>query len=86
MDLVEKAKQYRLDIVGISSTQRCGSGTVNLDGGWKLFCSGADPKMSAHADVGIRLCVRMDSFGIAGLYVATHCAKQSITLVSGVCS
>ena len=35
MEMVEEAKQYRLDIVGISSTKRRGSGTVDLDGGWK---------------------------------------------------
>ena len=33
MELVEEAKQYRLDIVGISSTKRRGSGIVDLDGG-----------------------------------------------------
>ena len=53
MELVEEAKRYHLDVVGISSTKRRGSGIVNLDGGWKLFYSGADPKMSAHAGVGI---------------------------------
>ena len=52
MELVEEAKRYRLDIVGISSTKRRGSGTVDLDGGWKLFYSGADPKMSARGGVG----------------------------------
>ena len=30
--LVEKAKRYHLDIVGVSSTQRGGSGTVDLNG------------------------------------------------------
>ena len=42
-----------LDIIGVSSTKRRGSGTVDLDGGWKLFYSGADPSMSAQAGVGI---------------------------------
>jgi len=50
---VEEAKRYHLDIVEISSTKRRGSETVNLDGGWKLFYSGADPSVSAQADVGI---------------------------------
>jgi len=36
-ELVEDAKQYHLDIVRVFSTKRLGSGTVNLDGGWKLF-------------------------------------------------
>ena len=53
LELVEKATRYHLDIVGVSSTKRRGSGTVNLDGGWKLFFSGADPSMSARASVGI---------------------------------
>ena len=53
MELVEEAKRYHLDIVGISSTKRHGSGIVDLDGRWKLFYSGPDPKMSAHVGVGI---------------------------------
>ena len=74
--MVEEAKRYHLDIIGVSSTKRRGSGTVDLDGGWKLFYSGADPSMSAQAGCGdshkppfVRLCVRLDSFGITGLYV-----------------
>ena len=53
LELVEEAKRYHLDIIGVSSTKRRGSGTVNLDGGWKLLYSGADPNMSAQAGVGI---------------------------------
>ena len=53
LELVEEAKRYHLDIIGVSSTKRRGSGTVDLDGGWKLFYSGADPSMSAQASVGI---------------------------------
>jgi len=30
-ELVEEVKWYHLDIVGISSTKKYGSGTVNLD-------------------------------------------------------
>ena len=52
-ELVGEAKRYRLDIVGVSSTKRRGSGTVDLDGGWKLFYSGVDPDMTAQAGVGI---------------------------------
>ena len=43
LELVEEAKQYHFDIIGVSLTKRCGSGTVDLDGCWKLFYSGADP-------------------------------------------
>ena len=53
LELVEEAKRYHLDIIGVSSSKRRGSGTVDLDGGWKLFYSGADPSMSAQAGVGI---------------------------------
>ena len=53
LKLVEEAKKYHLDIVGVSLTKRCGSGMVDLDGGWKLFYSGADLSMSAQAGVGI---------------------------------
>ena len=49
LELVEEAKWYHLDIIGVSSTKRRGSGTVDLDGGWKLFYAGADPSMSAQA-------------------------------------
>ena len=51
-ELVEEAKKYHLDIVGVSSIKRRGSGIVDLDGGWKLFYSGADSSMSAQAGVG----------------------------------
>ena len=45
--------QYRLDVVGISSTKCRGSGTVKLNGGWKIFYSGVDAAMSAQAGVGL---------------------------------
>ena len=51
--MVEDAKRYHLDIIGVSLTKRRGSGTVDLDGRWKLFYSGADPSMSAQAGVRI---------------------------------
>ena len=53
LELVEEAKRYHLDIIGVSSTKQRGSGTMDLDGGWKLFYSGADTSMSAQAGVGI---------------------------------
>ena len=51
LELVEEAKTYHLDLIKVSSTKRHNSGTVDLDGEWKLFYSGAD--MSAQAGVGI---------------------------------
>ena len=39
--------------MGISSTKRRGSGTVELNGGWKIFYSGVDAAMSAQAGVGL---------------------------------
>lgn len=53
LELVEEMKSYRIDVVGISSTKRRGSGTVDLEGGWKLFYSGVQPTESARAGVGI---------------------------------
>ena len=41
-ELVCEAQQYRLEVVVISSTKRRGSGTVELNGGWKIFYSGVD--------------------------------------------
>ena len=52
LEMVEEAKRYHLDIIGVSSTKRRGSETVDLDGGWKLVYCGADLSMSAQADVG----------------------------------
>ena len=51
LELVEETKRYHLDIIGVFSTKRRGPGTVDLDGGWKLFYSGADPSMSAQTGV-----------------------------------
>ena len=52
-ELVCEAQQYRLDTVGISSTKRRSSGTVELNSGWKIFYSGVDAAMSAQAGVGL---------------------------------
>ena len=46
------AATYCLD-VEISSTQRRGSGTVELNGGWKIFYTGVDAAMSDQAGVGL---------------------------------
>ena len=74
LELVEEAKRYHLDIIGVSSTKRRGSGTVDLDGGWKLFYSGADPSMSAQAGVGILTSPRL-----------SDCESDWISLGSRVC-
>ena len=73
LELVEEAKLYHLDVIGVSSTKR-GSGTVDLDGGWKLFYSGADPSMSAQAGVGILTSPRL-----------SECVSDWILLGSRVC-
>ena len=52
-ELVCEAQQYRLDVVEISSTKRRGSGTVELNGGWKIFYSGVNAAMSAQVGVGL---------------------------------
>ena len=39
--------------MGISLTKCLGSGTVELNGGWKIFYSGVDIAMSAQAGVGL---------------------------------
>ena len=74
LELVEEAKRYHLDIIGVFSTKRRGSGTVDLDGGWKLFYSGADPSMSAQAGVGILTSPRL-----------SDCVSDWIPLGSRVC-
>ena len=52
-ELVWEAQQYCLDVVGISSTKRRGSGTVELSHAWKIFYSGVEAAMSALASVGL---------------------------------
>ena len=74
LELVEEAKRYHLDIIGVSSTKRRGYGTVDLDGGWKLFYSGADPSMSAQSGVGILTSPRL-----------SDCVSDWIPLGSRVC-
>ena len=74
LELVEEAKRYHLDIIGISWTKRRGSETVDLDGGWKLFYSGADPSMSAPASVEILTSPRL-----------SDCVSDWIPLGSRVC-
>ena len=51
LELVEEAKKYHRNIIGVSSTKRRSSGIANLYGGLKLFYSGADRKMSFQAGV-----------------------------------
>ena len=74
LELVEEAKRYHFDIIGVSSIKRRGSGTVDLDGGWKLFYSGADPSMSAQAGVEILTSLRL-----------SDCVSDWIPLSSQVC-
>ena len=74
MDLREEAKRYLLDILGIFFTKRRGSDYADLDGGWKLFYSVADPKMSAQAGVGILTSPEM-----------SDCVSEWIPLGSRVC-
>ena len=52
-ELAYEAQQCRLDIAGISSTKRRGSGTVWLNGGWKIFYYGVDAAVSAQAGVAL---------------------------------
>ena len=44
VELVEKAKRYHFDIIGVSSTKRSSSRTVHRNGGWKLFYFGVESK------------------------------------------
>ena len=75
LELVEEAQRYHLDIIGVSSTKRRGSETVNLDSGWKLFYSAADPSMSAQANVTILTSPRL-----------SDCVSDWILMGSRVCT
>jgi len=48
-ELVQEAKRYSLDVVGISSIKRHGSNTVELDHEWKIFHSASEPVKFAQA-------------------------------------
>ena len=74
LEFDEEAKRYHHDIIGVSSTKRRNSGTVDPDGGWKLFYSGSDPSMSAQASVGILTSPRL-----------SDCVSDWITLGSRAC-
>ena len=74
LELVQEAKRYFLDSIGVSSIKRRGTGTVDLDGGWKRFFSGADPSMFAQAGVGILASPRL-----------SDCVSDWIPLGSRVC-
>jgi len=50
-ELVGEAIKYRLDIVGVSSTRKKGSGVLRLTAGWQLFHTGVDPTKFAEAGV-----------------------------------
>ena len=57
-ELVEEAGKYRLDIVGLSSTKRPGSGTEDING-WSLCYAGVSPFVHAQAGVGILISPRL---------------------------
>ena len=73
LKFIEEAKRYHLDIV-VFSTKRCGSGTVDLDSGLKLFYSGDDLSMHAQVSVGILSSPRL-----------SDCVPDWISLGSRVC-
>ena len=59
LELVEEAKRFHCHIIGVSSTKRRGSGTVDLDGGRKLFDSGANPSISAQSGLDFLISPRL---------------------------
>ena len=79
LELVEEAKRYHLDIIRVSSTKRRGSGTV--DGGWKLFYSGADSSMSAQAGVGILTSPRLSGCGSDWIPLGSRVCMLKLTLL-----
>ena len=58
--------------MGISSTKRRGS--VELNGGWKIFYSGVDAAMSAQAGVGLLVSLNI-----------TECVVDWVPLEERVC-
>ena len=65
---------YDLDIIRVSLTKGRGSGIVNLDGGWKLFYSGADRSISDQAGLEIFRSPRL-----------SNCVSDWFPLGSSVC-
>jgi len=60
-ELVEEAKRYSPDVVGISSTKRRGCNTVELDDVWKLFYSSVVPAKYTQAGVDILVSTQLAS-------------------------
>ena len=73
-ELVWEAEQYHLDIAGVSSIKCCGSDTVELNEGWKLFYSAVDVTMSAQAGIAIFVSPCL-----------AHCVTDWILLEGRVC-
>ena len=88
LEFVEKASRY----FGASSTKRCGSGIVDLDGGWKLFYSDAGSSMSAQAGVGILTSPQLSDCVIDcntlenGLYIEAQNKGLVRITIAGICA
>ena len=82
-ELVDEAKRYRLDIVGVSSTKRHGSGTKDLQEGWKLFYSGVDLSVCAQAGVGILTSPRLADRVVEWVPISSRVAVLRIHLLEG---
>ena len=59
IELIEEAKKYQLDILGISSTKQAGNGPLILNNGGQLSYSSVDPTIHARAGVAILLHPRL---------------------------
>ena len=75
--------RYRLDLVGVSSTKRRGSGTEDLQQGWKLFYSGVDPSVRAQAGVGILTSPRLANRVVEWMPISSRVAVLRIHLLEG---
>ena len=73
-ELVWKAEQYHLHIVGVFPTKCRSSDAVELKEGWKLFYSGVDITMSAQAGLSIFVSSRL-----------AHCVTDWIPLGGRIC-
>ena len=55
IELIEEARQYQLDMVGISLKKRKDKGILSLNNDWQLFYLDVDPSICTQAGVAILL-------------------------------
>ena len=92
LDMVEKANEYHLDIIGVFQPNDV---ALELwiwmaDGNSSIWCWSYYLNSSgcgdSHKPPVVRLCFRLDFFGIAGLYVEARSFESVFMPIAGICT